>query len=501
MKKKSLLTIILAFVTFTTATVTTQAQAVYQLPNGGFEQWDNSSLNAEPEHWNSFATSDGSYASMASTPQHYHRFGGRPGTAGSSYLTIYTRSVLGIKANGNMTTGRLHAGAMSATSSENYNYTQTSNSNHCQPFSGTPDSMYFWVSFYAASSSSQAQVSAIIHGIMDFRSPNYENNPAMYCGKASSRFTRTTSSASSMTWQKMEVPFVYDGHSTVNYILVNLTTNYIGGSGSANDSLSIDDIVFIYSAWLNNITVNGIPVADFDKGTFDYTVALNDTAALSSVSVAAVTEADDATTEISITRLTDSTAMAVIDVTAEDSVTTRQYRVTFTAPMPEPTPGPNPTTDTVHYTVIVISSDSTMGTVSPAGESIVDSADSFTVTATAAEGYRFTGWSLDPGYTDIITDNPFTFTVTSDVTVTAHFEVDNMGIDNPVASSTVSIFPNPTTGTVSVEAHGNIELCDLTGRVLQSITVTKPQTIDLSHLPAGIYLLRCGGEVHKIVKQ
>ena len=57
-------------------------RAQYQLPNPGFEQWDGTSITAEPTHWNSFATSDGSFASLASSPHHYHRNGGRPGAAG-----------------------------------------------------------------------------------------------------------------------------------------------------------------------------------------------------------------------------------------------------------------------------------------------------------------------------------------------------------------------------------------------------------------------------------
>ena len=97
------------------------AQTIYQLPNAGFEQWDSDELTAEPTNWNSFATSDGPWASLASSPHHYHRHGSRPGGTGSHYLTIYTQSIIGIKANGNMTTGRIHAGGITPTSSDNYN--------------------------------------------------------------------------------------------------------------------------------------------------------------------------------------------------------------------------------------------------------------------------------------------------------------------------------------------------------------------------------------------
>ena len=303
-------------------------EAQYQLPNPGFEEWDGNAVDAEPTHWNSFASSDGSYSSMASSPHHYRRNGHRTGGSGSHYLTIYTKSILGIKANGNMTTGRIHAGSMSAGSSDNYNYTQRSNTAHCQPFSGTPDSMYVWVSFYASSSSSQAQISAILHGDNDFRAPNQENTASLYCGKASQRFARTTTSASQMQWQQLKIPFVYDGTSDARYMLLNMTTNYTPGAGSANDSLSVDDIEFIYSAWLGSIDVDGIGIEGFSKGCFDYTVSVGD---IASAVVTAETEADDATVAMQRTAIDDSNAMVTITVTAEDSITTKEYRVVLTS--------------------------------------------------------------------------------------------------------------------------------------------------------------------------
>ena len=80
------------------ATVSLSAQNNYQLPNNGFESWDGSANDAEPTHWNSFATCDGSWSSLASSTHHYHRHGSRPGGTGSHYLTIYTQSILGIVA-------------------------------------------------------------------------------------------------------------------------------------------------------------------------------------------------------------------------------------------------------------------------------------------------------------------------------------------------------------------------------------------------------------------
>lgn len=308
-------------------------RAQHQLPNPGFELWDGG-VTSEPTHWNSFASSDGSFSSLADSPHHYRRNGGRPGSDGSHYLTIYTTSILGIKANGNMTTGRIHAGSMSASSSDNYNHTQRSNASHCQPFSGTPDSLYVWVSFYASSASAQAQVSAILHGDNDFRAPNQENRPDLYCGKAQARFTRTTGSPTEPHWQLLKVPFLYDGQSDPRYLLVNLTTNATPGGGSANDSLSIDDIRFVYSAWLNDILVDGRPIDGFRKGRTDYTVHVDEPRLLADPNLFVVPEARDASVAIDRQPLDDTSSLVTLTVTAEDTHTVRTYHLTLTTGHP-----------------------------------------------------------------------------------------------------------------------------------------------------------------------
>lgn len=404
--KKTVLSLLLL-----TAAVAASAQ--YQLPNAGFEQWDGGTTS-EPTHWNTFSTSDGSYATLASSNHHYRRNGGRPGTAGSHFLTLYTQSIFGIKANGNMTTGRIHAGSMTATSSDNYNYTQRSNADHSLPFTGTPDSMYVWVSYYAASGSSQAQVSAILHGDNDFRAPNQEGDANLYCAKAVARFGRTTTSAHSYHWQQLKVPFVYDGNAAPRYMLVNLTTNATPGGGDSNDSLSVDDIEFVYSAWLVGISLGGQPLEGFQKGRFDYTLYVDDPSLLADGSVTATTEVSDAT--VGIERMAVDTvpesALFVVTVTAEDGVTVRTY------------------------TVRVI-----------------------------------------------------------------HGEPGPVGIDSPAAPASLGVYPNPTTDHVTVEAEGSTVLCDLNGRVLLRREVHGTARFDLTSLPAGTYLVRCGNSVQRIIKR
>lgn len=308
-------------------------QAQFQLLNPGFESWEGTSATAKPSNWSSFPQADGTWASFASTPQHYHRYGGRPGTSGSSFITIWTRSVLGTKANGNITTGQIHAGSTTASSSDNYNYTHRGTA-YCHTFSGTPDSMYVWVSYYAASGSSAASIKAIIHGDNNFRSANDESNTSMYRGMATTTFTRTTSSSTTRQWQQKKVPFVYNGTSSVNYILMCVTTNGTPGGGSANDSLSVDDFEFIYSAWLDNISINWDSISTFQRGVLNYTDTVATYDLLCSSTIQFSTQASDATTTVDTLWLNDTTRRFIIHVLAEDTVTARDYTVTLVGPMP-----------------------------------------------------------------------------------------------------------------------------------------------------------------------
>ena len=70
--------------------------------------------------------------------------------------------------------------------------------------------------------------------------------------------------------------------------------------------------------------------------------------------------------------------------------------------------------ETTTYTVSVSSANTSMGTVSGGGT--YEEGATATVTATPKSGYKFTKWSNGS------TANPYTFTVTSDVSLTAYFE-------------------------------------------------------------------------------
>lgn len=94
-----------------------------------------------------------------------------------------------------------------------------------------------------------------------------------------------------------------------------------------------------------------------------------------------------------------------------------------------------------YYDVTLLTADSTMGTVSPAGVTSVLENDNFTATAIPNADYHFVAWSN--GTTQVSTDNPYTFTVTSDTTLTAIFEHDIVYYTVNVTSA------DATLGTVS----------------------------------------------------
>lgn len=117
--------------------------------------------------------------------------------------------------------------------------------------------------------------------------------------------------------------------------------------------------------------------------------------------------------------------------------------------------------DTVYYTVVVASADTLMGTVSTVGGTYA-AGTSLTVTATPNEGYVFAGWLS--GTAIVSTSATYTFTVASDVTLTALFA---QGQPTPTAFVVTVEVNDPTMGYVTgggtyaeaaectLEAHAN----------------------------------------------
>ena len=126
-----------------------------------------------------------------------------------------------------------------------------------------------------------------------------------------------------------------------------------------------------------------------------------------------------------------------------------------------------------------------------------------TVTAVARPGCKFVNWTKN-GIV-VSTNSSYSFTVTEDVKLVANFEGGVGMVDKEL--SAVKIYPNPTTGELKITNEEfeirNIEIFDITGRKLLShISTMSPETtVNISHLPAGVYFVKISTKVGEIVKK
>ncbi len=235
----------------------------YQIGNSSFEDFHTENAINEPNHWHSFASCTGSLAGFVKgTPHTFISDVVRPGTSGSHSVLLTSTSILGIIANGTMTTGRMSAGAFSATDPANHaemDMSSTATDANGDPFyaemNGLPDSLAVWVKFKQGTANAQypyATVSAIVTDGTYYQDPEDKT----YSNKLG-RAINNTIATSDAQWQRICAPFNYfDNPSTPKAILVTLSTNATPGQGSI-DSLYVDDLSLIYK---QDIGVSAISV-------------------------------------------------------------------------------------------------------------------------------------------------------------------------------------------------------------------------------------------------
>jgi hypothetical protein len=221
-------------------TTTLHAQ---QIGNAGFENWDNLGSNQEePTNWSSFKTATGSFATFASK-QVERSSNVRPGATGSYCARIWSKSTLGIVANGVVTTGRMNMGSSNLSSPDNYNYTVLNDAAFSEALTLAPDSIVFWAR-YTAAATQKAGMHAVIHDQFAVQDPINAASEPFVVADADFQFSPTNN-----TWTRFSVPFNYTVNTGLapKFILLTFTTNHIPGGGSANDEVLIDDVELIYN--------------------------------------------------------------------------------------------------------------------------------------------------------------------------------------------------------------------------------------------------------------
>lgn len=260
-----------------------------QVANGDFETWTYDDVNL-PNNWNSFQTASGQYASMgysANNRQVRQSVEVRPGSEGQHSVVIWARSVVGVVAQGNLTSGRVNAGSMSATAVANYNWSDRNGSttvgevtNPCaMKFTGRPDSVVVWTKFVPAgmlADAPYAKFSAIVHGDYDYISYGLASNDTEENKAQVVAMVERNIESLAGQWQRISMPFVYTQNEvTPAYVIVNFSTNAYPGKGTKNDSLYVDDIQMIYNSEITSLLFNHKKV-NFDedshaivKGVYD----------------------------------------------------------------------------------------------------------------------------------------------------------------------------------------------------------------------------------------
>lgn len=249
----------------------------YQMPNPSFELWHPSDeTHVEPDGWHSFETATGALAAFGG----HHLTKSKNAHTGESCARIYSSSILGIVANGTMTTGRLNADAMIATDPANNAYLDTSmpeldgaGKPFYIPLYSRPDSIAVWVRFRQGSVNPEhpyANISAVITDGTYYQDPE-DKEYTNVVAKAKNDKIATTDGE----WVRVTAPFVYTENAVEpKAILVTISTNADAGQGSDGDEVLVDDIELIYNAKVTGLKINGQDVPGFSPDVFEYEMEL-----------------------------------------------------------------------------------------------------------------------------------------------------------------------------------------------------------------------------------
>ena len=276
---------LLALALLTAGSISALAQ--YQLPNSDFESDFVEAYNCtkmgmkktlhEPLYWHGYATLESSFDNainknvrVETKLMSSEEVRTENNTTGSTRCVyIKSNDVIGIVANGVMTTGRIYNKSSDAgDAAANYNASDPSfdistkednktkypnNRSYAQTFTGKPDKFTVWVKFVPIKNEGTASVNAVIHTKARYQDPEEANKYKAVKVAAA----KNDAIANYNNWQKLEIDFDYSVGNKDNvpaYILVSFTTNKTPSGGSSGDKLYIDDIAMVYYNDLKTLT-------------------------------------------------------------------------------------------------------------------------------------------------------------------------------------------------------------------------------------------------------
>lgn len=242
MKKSLILMNVLLFLIAGIVNGQTITQTNTQFPNPGFEKWSrhvsasysgsDTSQKWVPFSWHTFDEASCSLWIGCGTAQNNHhnsvnyknstmqQFSGS-GANNTKHIGIKCTNVLGVKANGALSTGQTEVGSMTATDASNYNYSSSEGSLYSSsvqkrwPFVGCPDSMAFYYYTNISNSSVQPLFKVYLHESGEFRD---RANGTLWGGSTTrliaSSVDTFNQAGSSSSWKRETHPFSYSHPGT-----------------------------------------------------------------------------------------------------------------------------------------------------------------------------------------------------------------------------------------------------------------------------------------------
>ena len=271
-------------------TVTFEGQskeAAFQIANADFENWTDDENAKIAEGWNSFDTAAGllaSFASMSPMPQKIEGYKGNG-------VRIVSKDLLGIYANGNITTGHINMGSTDPTDASNYNFTDRTDVNGNMPFAGRPDAFEVYARFTPGTAKAatdeaeeqpalQGRVQLILHKDAAYHDPEIAEMADKKVGSANVLIPATEE------WTKFTGEFSYTTDATpeVQYLLASATTNPVPGA-SKDDQLDLDELRLIYYSTLKDLQIDGKTVEGFSPEKTEYAIESDNADILNTITV------------------------------------------------------------------------------------------------------------------------------------------------------------------------------------------------------------------------
>ncbi len=322
--------------------------AQVQMPNPGFENWPGEATSS-PKGWHSFNEAAGVFAKTVSNkggmgnPAALERVAGH---SGKNAVVIRCTKILGVSANGALTSGRVYMGAMGASSAKNYCYTDRANG-YAYKFTGRPDSISFWAKFNMKESV-YATAKAHLHTDCDFRdfvdigqesdiasAILYFKNPRDGKWHKYKQAFKAYDKVYKATAAQAPIPTLNTWTRKPSYLLFCFSTNRYVMSGDKGDALYLDDIRLIYNKKLSAIQVDDMELYDYRKGVNEYVYYLSST--LDGPIPVVTAQAESPRAVVTVKQATAENPVAVITVLHDDVLAGEAAPETYTVrfvPMP-----------------------------------------------------------------------------------------------------------------------------------------------------------------------